>query len=43
MDLFNDDAEYIDTDWLFDDSFIGFCSERVEREKRLKESEEKNG
>ena len=26
MDLFNDDAEYIDTDWLFDDSFIGFCS-----------------
>lgn len=37
MLLFDDDAEYINTDWLFDDSFIGFCSERVEREKHQKD------
>ena len=39
MLLFDDDAEYIDTDWLMDDSFIGFCSEKVERDKLQKENE----
>lgn len=43
MLLFDDDAEYINTDWLFDETFIGFASERVEKEKKAKESEEDNG
>lgn len=36
FNLFDDDPEYINTDWLTDDSFIGFCSEKVEREKEVK-------
>ena len=37
--VFNDDAEYINTDWLTDDSFIGFCSEKVEREKDAQQNQ----
>ena len=38
-----DDAEYINTDWLTDDSFIGFASEKVERDKQQKDNEVNNG